>query len=721
MAAPFLGKLKKLNDERKEKKRFSREYVKNLEPELQKVVSEAGLDVLDERVREQLRESQLNLGDSKRRKELLQLLGLQPPDPDTYDLKVEECGNGKHKLLPCGHLTPGFIFTICDETCASGESWLVAAGLPLKKRNAGRKRVELYKDYLEGRLRENDHDSILHAESEQLDLGPDNQNCTTCVFRNFQQSFYFIMQEVKYNGAELIEAVEDEPYLASVPGLHRMVDFKFQNPDGGFLGGSVPVQIWEIFQKEQWGYVNAIGTAINNPELVYSDIAIPPEHESFDPELGYDQRLSLSNTKRRAPDFLPYDVEEDIRKEYFFSLLDPRNRGGKPRKKVRFDDFGSAEMVRVQSFGQDSPPIHCKVPMPRPTYRPPHFTTSTPSNCSSTSSTGSIGHIRPMNSLAGVSIPRSWNLSVDMDKQQSFERLNAIHSMHNTNIAKLHISSTSEGSSGGCEGEGLQKPMPEHSPNTKRKPLPSTDSKQEQHIAVSSAANPRCFRKRMQQPHPDTPINRPPYHTPTLPPTPTDTNTSKYPPSSRPSLPKLVVPESQTNPPTTHHQAINPPIPTQSSLPPRGNQLLHGDPFGSPDSTPKSPKSYHRFFHGLPDYPKEKCPSPRLVGGLQDARKTARFHRPVLADKVISRRGAVDCWVESTGKKESVGRAKGNEVGGIDGKIEKEGVADVWLAVAEEVAPPEKEKGEETETKTVQVNEAEDLWLAFAAREYGAE
>ncbi|MCJ1334358.1 hypothetical protein MMC10_011067 [Thelotrema lepadinum] len=783
MPATFLGKLKRLNEERKEKKRFSREYIKTLEPELQSVVEDNKLDVKDANVRAQLKESQLNLCETKRRKELLQLLGLQPPDTD--DLAIDGCGNGRHKLLPCGHYTPSMAPTECQDDCSSGEFYLFRVELPLKKRNPGRRTSEVFKEY-----RRNGFDSVRRdsTAAERLEkMGNDKLNCTTCVFRKYQDAFYFLMQEVSCD-AELIDMREETPYYATVPGLHRVIDFKFRNPDGTFRGGSTPIQIWELFQEESWVYLNAVGTAINNPG--YNDAEIPPEYEDFDPELLSHQRRSrLCTTERRTPDFLPYSVKENIRKEYFFSLLDLRNRGGVPRKKVTFDDFEPAPQIK--SYGLDSPPIHCKAPAPSPQ----RLSTSAPSNCSTTSSVGSMGYIRPVNSIGGVNIPRNWNLSVDMDyKRFSFERSKDDCSIQDTiNTEGYQAVSPSPEKLPGRGSEYLHRPLPEEQPAMERKPMPSANPKTVPHTTTTSMPNTQSFRERMHrhqsghvgndthhhqstlsftsppdsikesasvyctaneheiywqarskqqrpppgsssggkpQVNPASPIANPPLSSPRTPKHDVSQNHATNPeqappkqaPNARPVLPTIFIPyHPQTNAEFAKEQHF--PVPHKDSKP--SSQFLHGDPFGSPDSTPKSPKGYNEFWHGVKRdlSPQEegtgskgKDDGPKLRGGPKGPRQTAKLHRPALR-KVASQKVDVgNVGVAVSGKQD--GKRKTDRIGKMDegGKADpgtgKTG--DVWIAVAATAAAAaEAEKVDEGE-------DLGDLWLA-AVREYGCE
>ena len=495
---PILDKIKSLNEARKEKKW----YLNNLEPEIRETVKQAKLDVSDREVRAKLNESQTHLRETKKRKELLQLLGLHPPDPDSLEASADECRDGKHKLLPCGHLTPRLgPHGCCDDTCFNGENFIFRYELPRSRRNKGRKREEVYRD----RQARNYHSFSIDSEHEQLpeEFEVNKMLCQTCVFRKFQESFFFTMQEVKYD-AELVESRMGKPWELSVPGLHRLVDFKFQNPDGTCVGGTVPIQLWDLWLDPDhggWDYITAIGTAINNPE--YLDIEIPPEYEVMDVQLlDLKKRDRMCKRNRRPPEIMPYSVEDDIRKYYFIHPADLRQSRGRRTKQVRFDDFEPLEMINRLAEHDDLNLLHH-----RPTAAPRFRLASPPPSVSSESLVSPAGHVQPMNCIAGIKILREWRLPANMD----ILRLPPPKSARLPSEAEVPEEQYTD-----CEPEMLSQRKSEHRYRLlpqyyaipPRKPVPTVNARPGPYLIPQeqpgnpSIPNPLSFRERTRRQHP---------------------------------------------------------------------------------------------------------------------------------------------------------------------------------------------------------------------------
>ncbi|KAI4147382.1 MAG: hypothetical protein LQ340_005582, partial [Diploschistes diacapsis] len=368
MGPSLLQKLLTVNERGKEKKR----YLHGLEPELRDLVKEAKLDVGKQLVRQELNSSQASLRELKKELELFEVLGLLVPDGEDSETSTDGCRQNSHKLLGCGHYTPSdMIPAPCDHNCSNGDLDIWTQERPYAKENKDRSYLAVCKGFFEGNI---DTGTVPSSAEERLeDFGEHKLACQTCVLRRFQTDFYFTMQKVSYD-AELSLAVAVEPYEAIVPGLHRLVDFRFKNPDGTYVGGTVPIQLWDEWIMDRWEYINNVGIIVNTPPNPddLNDLSLPPEHEEFDRQLlgRPEERNKLSRTQRSMPSFLPYSADQTIIQEYYIKESDSGCR--KNKKQV---GFNITENGPSRNLWNPPQPLS---PPPRSTQTSPHLQTSPP-------------------------------------------------------------------------------------------------------------------------------------------------------------------------------------------------------------------------------------------------------------------------------------------------------------------------------------------------------
>ena len=430
MVGQIFGKLFDASHRKKERKR----YLNSLEPELQALVKEAKLNVDDEKTRKELAESQANLTVVKKRNALLQELGLKPlngsEEAKNSPSPADECRDMTHFLLACGHRCAAES-SVCNPTCMNGDLDAFRGERVYAKKNKGRPISDVYEDYTDMNLCDTSSQAS-HAFDRLELLGDDSDisSCRVCTLRRFQETFFYTLQQVSYE-AELIVAQECEPFESvSQPDVRHMVEFLFRNPDGSTYGGTVPSQIWQLWTEDQWAYLNAIGSVINDPE--YQDTVVPPSHEEIDltilltrpPKNRFGQRMS------RVPDSLTYvgtvdpvkiPPEDQIIKEYFISPNDvarPRRREG---LRVAFDvpKLPSKAKPQVWQYNewmshqggalQQGPPRLLSPP-------PPSVVSSVASSPGPpTPARLVIPTLQPINSVGGMGFPRKWRLTPDMD------------------------------------------------------------------------------------------------------------------------------------------------------------------------------------------------------------------------------------------------------------------------------------------------------------------